>query len=116
MRAVPWTARGRPLQREAGWAILRMHHRREHVELRGTTLLEDAVDIWPWQGGRFPESPCHLCTETLAVPILSDLLYLLRTAVLFLNYALISSAKGKLGAGETLVFVFNAAPVKQNKV
>lgn len=29
------SAKGRPLQREAGWAILRVHHRREHVELWG---------------------------------------------------------------------------------
>lgn len=59
-------------------------------------------------GGQVPENPWHLCTGTLAVPILSDLLYLLRTAVLFgpLNYALISAAKGKLGGGGRRWFLF----------
>ena len=79
------------------------------------TLIEDAADTWPWQVPEKPPAP----VQTLAVPILSDPLYLLRTAVRFgpLNYALVSFAKGKLGGGRgtTLVFVFNAARVKQNK-
>ena len=61
------------------------------------TLIEDAADTWPWQVPEKPPAP----VQTLAVPILSDPLYLLRTAVRFgpLNYALVSFAKGKLGGG-----------------